>query len=286
MPPAGREGLPRDERDLLLALRACVEEHLAGRPVPPEIPEPGPDAPAPLRRQAIWPRLRRLVAEGGVPGDRIDLLVHALVTPVPDDVPTPPADHGLIVDSEGYRLPNSRMPVCWVPPVPHFLGAGDEDLAPGAPLRQVTPSGFFVARRTFTGDAAFRLGRLNVGEADRAAPWRGPRAQAADLCAVLAHLEALDIALPDADEWECAVRGPDGRLRPWGNGLPAGWGPPASPWGAEVALTDRGEWSSSDGKGGAAVGCGLHREARCGIRTEVDPSRPLAARFIVRPRRS
>lgn len=72
----------------------------------------------------------------------------------------------------------------WIPPLPHWVGASQ--------LRRVTSAGFSIHREPL------ELGSLSEAHA---------------------ACERLGARLPTPDEWEMAMRGPDGRTRPWGLGV-------------------------------------------------------------------
>ncbi|MEL6347765.1 MAG: hypothetical protein AAFV53_31960 [Myxococcota bacterium] len=100
-----------------------------------------------------------------------------------------------------------------VPAVEHRVGV--LDLRTDRGLSRHTPAPFLICDRPLT--------REQVGLRSRPAePWRGSRAEAMQV------LEELGpgLTLPTFLQWQCALHGPDGRLRPWGMG--AGRGP--SPW--------------------------------------------------------
>ena len=100
---------------------------------------------------------------------------------------------------------------------------------------------------------------------------------ASDLPAALAALSAqlvLPLRLPTAVELEMAVRGPDGRRHPWGNGRERRSTEARSPWGLVQPLAAA-EWVQRDGEplalGPVAAGCSgpLHRPATAGLRPVV-----------------
>jgi hypothetical protein len=154
------------------------------------------------------------------PRDRAWALIGALRRPLPATEPQ--------AAPEGF---------CTVPAVLHQLG--DPDL-PGAPPRAAVPARPIVIHRDVVPDVA-----------------------AAGVPAALATLSArlrTPLRLPRAEELEMAVRGPDGRRHPWGNGRERRTAEIDSPWGLHRPL-DGPEWVASDG-GLLALGPAL--ECCCG----------------------
>ena len=171
----------------------------------------------------------------GRPGryDRAFLLLHALRQPLPVTRPEP-VPHGFT----------------WVPPVVHWLGSDDPDV-PGNPIRAARPGrGVAVSTRPL----------------DLAAAEAVPR-RLAELAAELGH----PLELPTVEVLEMAVRGPDGRRFPWGNGREPGWRGRPSPWGLEEPVAEP-QWATLDGRlvtlGGADGRCAgpVGRPARACLR--------------------
>ncbi len=169
--------------------------------------------------------------------DAPSMLLHALTTPLnlggkPHHLPS-----GVVEQNGQYLLRRSGMPLRWVAPVEHWVGAN--------PTRRVCSEGFFIAQVPVDRPLATWMGNplpIRVVP-DREQVWLGSCAAAARLCEHLSSLEGVTLRLPTADEWEMAARGTDARRYPWGNLLQEDWEECASPWGLEQLAGDVPEWT-------------------------------------------
>lgn len=229
--PGGGLGPTRQDAVILRELRRHAEHILLGGP-------------------ALDTHFYRAVA--GLPVKRPDhafLLIEALATPVPNDVPGPPAvlPPGIVRQPGGWLLEAAGLSLAWVPPVDHWLGDDLPGLLTPRRIEKVRPErGFFVADSL-------------LPAASGEAPWTGTLDKARRLCADLAGKTGLAVRLPTADEWEMAARGPDGRIFPWGNGIEADAGRALSPWGCRDLLGKVGQWSATTDAGHPLV-CGTSRQ--------------------------
>jgi hypothetical protein len=281
LPKTSRDGLDASDRRMLVAMRDAAVALLGGRPVPPAL------AGAPASRDELWVHVTRCVL--GLPvsvHDRVFLLSHALATPFDDDVPGPTHLPAGVHMTEGrYNVGETGIELTWVPPVPHWLGDGWDRPEPLGPIRQVTPAaGFFIARRPLrhehlrgidTGHGegtAHGYATLKIAEAERA-------------CALLGEVTGASVALPTADEWEMAVRGPDGRRYPWGNGLERDVPTVASPWGCLETVGVLPQWTATRDGSGQQVVCGDRKWLRCAMRRSMAPdTEDVGVRLVVRTR--
>lgn len=218
--------------------------------------------------------LHALLGEPGGVFDETWVLLQALADPlVHGRGPQDPPD-ATELDGAVYRLRRSGESLVWIPDQAAWLGG-----SPGGPLRRIVPSsGFFVARRPMTIGLARWIeaggtGPVGVASDDDPAFLETSIGQARDLVQQLAQIEGAPIALPTADQWELAVRGPDGRAYPWGNFPSEDPGSERSAWDLENPVADVPTWTT-DG-----IGCG-GPDARCAAR---DPAPSVGrVRFIVR----
>lgn len=255
LPRTTREGADEADRSILRALHSLAVDHLAGNPV--NTPETSPER-AELRRHVA----RCMLGQPVDKHDRVFLLVQALTEPLDIEAELPPKLKYIEERDGRYWLRKSGIEVCWVAPLPHWLGTDDPDLATQNPVRRVVPEkGFFIASAT-----------LSVSET-----WT----EALQLCESLGRMEDVAIELPHPDEWELAVRGTDARRYPWGNGFERDASELLSPWGLKDPVSSV-QWTSGRSHDRAIV-CG--GDTRCAFRREValdDPTSRFAVRPIVR----
>lgn len=161
--------------------------------------------------------------------DDASLLLHALLEPLPAVPPAPPLPRHLRREGSTIRLARSGLEVVLVPAAPAWLGAGPT-------LRRHTPRPFAIAAAPLDERAAAALALPTLHP--------GPLALSLDDATTwvrqLGVLEGISMRLPSPDEWETALRGPDGRRFPAGN-LAAGMA--LSPWGLTALETP--EWLAS-----------------------------------------
>lgn len=270
LPRTSREGPDEADQSILRALHSLAVDRLAGNPLNTQ--EMSLER-AELRRHVA----RCMLGQPVDKQDRVFLLVQALTHPL-DIEDEPPPKVNYIEERDGtYWLKNSGIEVCWVAPLPHWLGTDDPDLAAQNPVRRIIPAqGFFIARDPISVSQARSILSANVSTAGEAT-YSGTAAEAAQLCEALGRFEDAAIELPDADEWEIAVRGTDARRYPWGNGFEDGATELLSPWGLRhpVSLA---QWTKPYGAG--ATVCG--GDDRCAFRREVLLT-DTTGRFAVRP---
>ena len=250
LPRTSREGPDEADRSILKALHSLAIDRLAGNPL--NTPETSPER-AELRRHIARCMLGQPVDQH----DRVFLLVQALTEPL--DIEDEPPKMNYIEERDGsYWLKKSGIEVCWVAPLQHWLGTDDPDLVAENSVRRVAPArGFFIA-----------CAPLSASET---------LVKAEELCRSLARLEDAQIELPNADEWEMAVRGTDARRYPWGNGFASDSSVLLSPWGLRQPVS-LAQWTKPSGD--RTTICG--GDNRCAFRRELSPDEENA-RFAVRP---
>jgi hypothetical protein len=238
------------QRPLMIALKKGVLALFAGEL--PDLPGEGVTTARPDSHDAVGSHLRALILGQPTPWkDGLFLLAHGLTTPLPFHVPPPHLPEYVTESEGGYTDTSTGHALQWVPAISHWLGADREiDTDLDASVRAVTPAtGFFITR--------------DPADAVDAAGLEGA-------CASL--------SLPTPDQWEMAMRGPDGRRHPWGNGSERGAERHPSPWGCMNPLGA--QWCrNSDG---ALVVCGDDPNGRCAARRVARPGERAAVR-LVRP---
>jgi hypothetical protein len=246
----GRGADPR-ERRLYHLLRQVAVEYLN------EVARGGPSG----DRTSWPPKVRGLLGELPVTDD-LTLLVHALATPVMRDE-AEPVVAGVTRDGVRWKVTTTGAALARIEAVPHWLGLGGEPRQPPNPLRRVTPPSTFVTARPWREEGA-------------ADDWRGTLAEAEALAAQLGELWGARVRVPTADEWEMALRGPDGRVYPWGNNLAPTTRGLSSPWGAAPPAAS--EWALD---GARALIVGDVKVQPCAFRRAPTPDERAGVRFVV-----
>jgi hypothetical protein len=214
------------------------------------------------------------------------LLLHALTTPL-QPVKTPlHLPEGIGLRNGHYFLKRSGLALRWVAPVPHWLGA---DANPSSsirnPIRQLQPqNAFFITELPVTSAMVFWSSEPTEPPPDpdgkEASAFLCAYEFAAHLCDVFSELEETALYLPSADQWEMAMRGPDGRLYPWGNCLRAHGHVLASPWGVKKGPVNICEWTRDADAAGMRITCGGKLTTPCAARFTVSAANASAQGVI------
>jgi hypothetical protein len=218
------------------------------------------------------------------------LLLHALTTPLQPVKAPLRLPEGIELRDGLYFLKRSGMALRWVAPVPHWLGENaSPPSASGNPIRQAQPrNGFFITEMPLSSAMVFWSSEPIEPPPDPddkdASAFLCAYEFAVHLCEVFSELEATTLHLPSADQWEMAMRGPDGRRYPWGNCLRADGGLLASPWGVKKGSANTFEWTSDVDAVGMRIACGGKLTTPCAARFTVsaaDASVQGVIRFVL-----
>lgn len=221
------------------------------------------------------------------------LLMHALTTPLQLVEAPLQLPEGIELRDGRYFLKRSGLALRWVAPIPHWLG---ENANPPScianPIRQARPkNGFFITEIPVTSVTVFWSSEPTEPPPDpdrkEASAFLCAHEVATHLCEVFSALEATTLHLPSADQWEMAMRGPDGRRYSWGNCLRADGALLASPWGVKRGPANIFEWTSDVDTAGMSITCGGKLTAPCAARFTVsaaDVSAQGVIRFVLEAR--
>lgn len=267
LPDALTASIDKITHRILAACRKAVLAILEEAPTPPQSVAP------PNTREAMNHHILRCILGESVQfQERAFLLIHALMTPLPDRWLLPePLPEGIVKTATGYSLADYDLALCWVPPVPHWLGHDLPKMPLPNPIRLHHPArGFFISQRLFG----------PPGESSSSHPYRCSWMEAVGWCDRMATATQLNIHLPTPDQWEMALRGPDGRLLPWGNDLTPSFG--LSPWGLEEFAIGPGEWTCETASTQEAITVGAAKPIPCALRRLSLPDQmALAFRLVV-----
>ncbi|WNG61564.1 FHA domain-containing protein [Archangium gephyra] len=239
------------ERRFLEALWQGVIRYLQERR------HPGDSVPG---RDPLKPLWKLLAGELEV-SDPASMLLYSLTTALSMGKMPRQLPPGVVQQEGSFYLERSGLPLRWIAPVEHLLGAN--------PVRRVTSPGFFVAQIPVDRRLAKWVGNPQPTrvELDHEQVWLGSFKEAERLCEELSKIENAHIRLPSADEWEMSARGTDGRRYPWGNLPQEDWEECASPWGVEYLVGDVPEWTLEHETGAQLLRGGV--EARTWVRHPV-----------------
>jgi len=220
--------------------------------------------------------------------DALFVLVHTLTTPLSlAGAPTLPAH--VVRTATGYALARTKLALCYVAPVPCWLGAPDGGVH--SPLRRTVPQAGFFIFETALKTSALLAAFARAGERDLASSWQPTSHSEPDgdlalshsdaliLTAALSRVEGAPIVLPGPDQWELAARGSDARRYPWGNLLEPNPQRRLSPWAVAGMTGGQAEWTQSTD--GAPIACGGPTWT-CFERRGATPTERLALRPVTR----
>jgi hypothetical protein len=287
IPTSTSEGADPRDRFFYERLRQTALRYLALEPPGQDEPN-NPGKPEAVKQESGKQEQFRKAVHGELEvRDDPTLLLHALTTPLQLGKPPLVLPEGIELRGGRYFLKRSGLALRWVAPIPHWLGA---DANPSSsirnPIRQLQPqNGFFITELPVTSAMVFWSSEPTEPPPDtdgkEASAFLCAYEFAAHLCEVFSELEETALHLPSADQWEMAMRGPDGRLYPWGNCLRAHGHVLASPWGVKKGPVNICEWTSDADAAGMRINCGGKLTTPCAARFTVSAA-DASAQGVIR----
>jgi len=276
LPYSGQFGLDDTDIQLLTAMR-FIASTLLGAAADAAEAAATVALDFPMLHHGLGALVRR---DAGHPTTRLQLLLHALVTPTPlrDELPQA-LPHGIEVRNERAFIAGTDIAMVWLAPAPFILGGDAPPDSQTATVRSwVLPSGIFISRRPLRATDVSQCG-LPVPSGDPVDPALALRlrlmpdpplvmdhATASALCGAMSHQLHSTITLPEADELECVARSSDGRRFAWGNGMQRLTGDECSPSGLEWFAAPAAQWTETRDASGTPLTLGGPASPSCATR--------------------
>ncbi len=241
LPKSTNSGLTKEELNMLVGMKNVSLDLLRGTPIP--------DEPTKLETpEEKKDYLTRLVGRGSMKIlNNAFLLYTSLTLPVYPIQDIPARIHASIEKkSNQYFLGDIELKL--IPDYRVFIGSSAISYLPVKVSK--LPLGTFVSKHPINYNQFILEDSMKTGDEDLV---KCSLEEAQEFCSSLTEKYNIQVSIPNAESWEIALRGSNGRFYPWGNAYePLQFDRP-NMWGLKQYGNHGGEWTSNSLKDGRQI---------------------------------